>query len=335
MMKLKFRCRSCDVYFGKKSCYFDHRRKEHSSKVTRSVKIKLHKPFLKWVGGKTQIINDVIKKFPKQMNNYHELFLGGGSVLFALLTLEKNKKIQITGNIYASDFNKTLISVYKAIQNDADTLYDYIIRYITTYDSIVGDVVNRNATNLTEAKTSKESYYYWMRKKFNTGEKTLEHYALFIVLNKTCFRGVYREGPNGFNVPYGHYKTTPRIFTRDELHEIKDLIANVKFQHCSFEQSIKKVQPGDFVYMDPPYAKETTTSFDTYVKQGFPLELHKKLFDRIKNLDKCNIKFLLSNAKVKIVTDTFKDFSIQDVKARRAINSKKPEATTMEVLISN
>ena len=122
----------------------------------------LQKPFLKWVGGKTQIINDIIAKIPSQMNNYHELFLGGGSVLLAVLSLQKQNKITIKNTIYAYDINNVLINVYKNIQNNKNELYEIINLYVKEYDDIKGSVINRNPSTIEEAKTSKESYYYWI-----------------------------------------------------------------------------------------------------------------------------------------------------------------------------
>ena len=164
-------------------------------------------------------------------------------------------------------------------------------------------------------------------------ENCIERSALFIFLNKTCFRGMYRESSNGFNVPYGNYKTTPVIISEDDLNYISDLIKDVEFQHCSFIDSIKNCQEGDFVYLDPPYAPENANSFVGYVADGFNLETHKTLFSEIKKLDK--IKFVMSNAKVELVTDTFKEYNCIDIIARRAINSKKPGSTTTEVIIYN
>ena len=154
-------------------------------------------------------------------------------------------------------------------------------------------------------------------------------------INKTCFRGMYREGPKGYNIPYGHYKQTPTIISKDELNLISDLIKDVNFSVKDFSSSIKNVKKKDFVYLDPPYAPENEKSFVGYVKNGFNLEMHKTLFSEIKELDKKNVKFLLSNAKVKFVTDEFPDFNCDDIEARRAINSKNPAAKTTEVLIYN
>ena len=294
----------------------------------------LQKPFLKWVGGKTQIINDIISKIPKKINNYHEIFLGGGSVLLALLSLQKQSKIIIKNKIYAYDINNALINVYKNIQSNKEELFKHITLYITEYDNIKGSNINRNPQTIEEAKTSKESYYYWLRKKYNNIDKnTIECSALFMVINKTCFRGMYREGPNGYNVPYGHYKKTPTIISEKDLNYISDLIKDVEFRHSSFTESIKNIKKGDFVYLDPPYAPENKKSFVGYNVDGFTLETHKLLFEEIKKLN--NIKFVLSNAKVELVTDNFKDYQYQDIKARRAINSKNPGDSTTEVIIYN
>ena len=296
--------------------------------------LKLQKPFLKWVGGKTQIINKIISKLPKEINNYHELFLGGGSVLLAVLSLQKQNKITIKNKIYAYDINTNLINVYKNIQNNKEELYEIINLYMNEYDSIKGAEINRKATCIEEAKTSKESYYYWLRKKYNNIDKdTIECSALFMIINKICFRGMYREGPNGFNVPYGHYKKTPTIISESDLDYISDLIKDVEFNHCSFTESIKTIKDGDFVYLDPPYAPENSKSFVGYVADGFNLESHKLLFNEIKKMG--DIKFVMSNAKVDLVTDNFKEYNCEDIIARRAINSKKPGSTTTEVIIYN
>lgn len=294
------------------------------------------KPFLKWVGGKTQIIDDIVGNFPSTMKNYHELFLGGGSVLFAVLSLQKEGKITIKDKIYAYDINESLINVYKHLQKEKDALYDSIQTHMTEYDSIDGVEVNRKPTTIAEAKTSKESYYYWLRSKYNSStEGTVERSALFMVLNKLCFRGVYRVGPNGFNVPFGHYKKTPTVISRQELDKISHLIQTVEFICSDFTDSIKLVKRGDFVYADPPYAPENEKSFVGYNAGGFTLETHNKLFKALRRLDRKRVKFVMSNAKVKLVTDAFERYSTTDIIARRAINSKNPESTTTEVIIHN
>lgn len=297
-------------------------------------KYRIQKPFLKWVGGKTQIIHDILSKIPKEMNNYHELFLGGGSVLLAILSLQKQGKIVIKNKIYAYDINSDLINVYKHIQQNKDELYELIEFYITEYDGITGTIINRKPTTIEEAKSSKESYYYWIRNKYNTTDKgTIECSALFMFINKTCFRGMYREGPNGYNVPYGHYKKTPVIISKTDLNSISELIKHVEFKDSSFVDSIKKIKEGDFVYLDPPYVPENATSFVGYVANGFRLETHYLLFCEIKKLN--NVRFVMSNSNVELVTETFKEYNCDNIVARRAINSKNPASKTTEVIIYN
>jgi DNA adenine methylase len=300
------------------------------------VETKLQKPFLKWVGGKTQIINDIIKRIPKEMNNYNELFVGGGSVLLAVLSLQKSNDITIHGEVRAYDKNHTLINVYKDIQTNKNELFKHVKHYITEYDSLTGHVINRKAQTLEDAKSSKESYYYWVRNKYNHLDDGIEKSAIFMFLNKTCFRGLYREGPNGFNVPYGHYKKTPTVITEDELNCVSDLIKDVIFEDKSYESSILDVEEGDYVYIDPPYVPEKMKkSFVDYTQDGFNLDEHNALFEEIKKLNERQIKFSMSNAKVNLVVNTFSDYQYDDIDARRAINSKKPGSKTKEVLIYN
>lgn len=294
------------------------------------------KPFLKWVGGKTQIIDILLNKFPKEMDNYHEPFIGGGSVLLALLSMKERGDIKIKGGIYACDLNEGLINVYKHIQNNKDELFNHIETIINDYDELTGDEINRKPQTLEEATTSTESYYYWLRNKFNNSNKaSVEYSALFMVINKLCFRGIYREGPNGFNVPYGHYKKTPTIITKEDINRISDLLQDVNFICCDFMDAFTKMKKNDFVYFDPPYAPENSKSFVKYLEGGFDVECHEKLFDNILKLDKKHVRYVLSNAKVDMVLDKFSECNIDEITARRAINSKNPESTTKELIIHN
>ena len=313
-------------------------------KNTTEPEIKFQKPILKWVGGKTQIIQTLVKYFPPEMENYHELFLGGGSVLLALLTLRREDKIKINGKVYAYDFNEALINVYKNIQTNKEELFETLSQYIKTYDGIKSNEspINRKPKDVKEALLKKENYYYWLRAEYNkkykdTNKDAVDCSALFIFINKTCFRGMYREGPNGYNVPYGHYKKTPTFITKSELDKVSDLIEDVEFIHQSFEESFENIKAGDFVYLDPPYAPENSKSFVGYVADGFNQKTHQNLFERTKDLDKKNSKFIMSNAKVELVTESFQqpEYKIIDVTARRAINAKNPDATTTEVFIMN
>lgn len=144
---------------------------------------------------------------------------------------------------------------------------------------------NKKPQNMTEAQKSRESLYYYVRSLYNKEPVgTYTRSAMFIFLNKTCFRGMHRVGPNGFNVPFGHYKN-PSI---DEkcIMNVSKLIQDVKFKCMDFKKSLKKPKEGDFVYLDPPYVKETETSFTGYNKGGFGHENHKKLFRLTKKISK-------------------------------------------------
>ena len=298
------------------------------------------KPILKWVGGKTQILDKLLCDFPADINNYHETFLGGGSVLIALLSYVKSGKINISGSINAYDLNEPLIYVYKNIQSHHNELYTTIQELISVFNSCTGETINRNPTTITDAKTSKESYFYWIRKQYNKltvlEKRSLLGSAMFIFLNKTCFRGVFRVGPNGYNVPYGHYKN-PEIINKAHLDEIHELIQSVHFECCDFSESLTRIVDGDFVYLDPPYAPENETSFVGYTENGFGTDQHINLFEMCKQLVESNKKIMMSNADVNLVRHHFTEdkYNINAIVCKRSINSKNPDAKAKEVIIKN
>lgn len=303
------------------------------------MKVTIPKPILKWVGGKTQILDKLFPEFPVEINNYHEIFLGGGSVLIAFLSYVKAGIIKITGNIYASDLNEPLIYVYKNIQSSHTDLYNKTQELINHYNTCGSGVINRKPVNINEAKLAKENYFYWTRLQYNNlsaeDKKSTTGSAMFIFLNKTCFRGVFRVGPNGFNVPYGHYKN-PEIINMENLTTIHDLIQGVTFECSDFTKSLSNVVENDFVYLDPPYAPETEKSFVGYTENGFSLDSHKKLFGLIHSIRERKIPFLLSNADVLLVRENFTNarYVINSIVCKRSIHSKDPGAKTNEVLVS-
>ena len=298
---------------------------------------KFQKPFLKWAGGKTQIINSVISKFPKEINNYHEIFLGGGSVLLAVLSSD----IKIKNKIYVYDLNKGLINCYNQIKSNLKQLLKDIETISDDFNSIKintegqrGQPSNIDSNNY---RTTREHYYYWIREKYNECLKnTSLDAAYFIFLNKTGFKGMFREGKNGFNVPYGKKDVNkiPQIVDLKEIVNIHNLIQNVIFECLSFEESIKNIKNHDFVYLDPPYAPENKESFVNYTNEGFNIDKHELLFTLI-NQKKADFKFVMSNSNVDLVKDNFKDCNCDIIEAKRRINSKKPESKTEEVIIYN
>jgi len=315
----------------------------YDNKLVKDVptkKIHIPKPILKWVGGKTQIIDKLIKDFPVEINNYREPFLGGGSVLLTLLSYVKSGIIKIQGNIYAYDLNEPLIYIYKNIQTHHNELYDVMQTIITDFNECGNGKINRTPINIAEAKTAKENYYYWIRSEYNklclTEKKSILGSAMFIFLNKTCFRGVFRVGPKGFNVPYGHYNN-PEIINKEHLEEIHNLIQNVVFECCNFNTSLTIVEPNDFVYLDPPYAPETDNSFVGYTENGFNIENHNNLFKLIHILTDTNKKIMLSNADVSLVRENFTNekYNTLSILCKRSINSKNPDTKAKEVIIKN
>jgi len=298
------------------------------------------RPILKWVGGKGQIIDKLIKQLPdKKINNYHELFVGGGSFLIMMLWAKEKKYITIDGNINVYDLNEALIETYNNIKNNKNELYERIKQIEEEFNSceIDGDV-KRKPVNKEDAMTSKESYYYWIRKQYNelSDKSTIESSSYFIFLNKTGFRGMYREGPNGYNIPYGNYKN-PKILEKDEMDYISKLIKNVNFYNSDFSKSIENIQEeNNFIYLDPPYAPENDKSFVGYTKDGFDIKQHELLFELTKKISDKNM-IMMSNANVKLIRDNLSpdDYKYEVVSCRRAINSKNPGAKTEEVIITN
>jgi len=298
------------------------------------------KPVLKWVGGKRLIIHELLSKFPTDMCTYHELFVGGGSVLIALLEQRNKQNIHVK-HVHAYDSNETLIHVYKNIQHDVSAVYEKTFALHQHFSTLAPEgTVNRTPSNIDEANVCRENYYYWSRKRYNemnqTERNSVEGTSLFIFLNKTCFRGMYREGPNGFNVPYGNYKTID-IVKKDNIFNLSVLIKDVVFQCMDFRKSFHRIEQNDFVYLDPPYVPIKSDSFVAYTGTGFDKTDHECLFENIKNISGRNIKFVMSNSDGDLVLNHFPQsaFNVNTITCRRAINSKKPDSVANEVLISN
>lgn len=298
------------------------------------------KPILKWVGGKSQIIEEVLHLFPKEIKNYYEPFLGGGSVLFGLLSLIQEGKIVLRGKIYASDLNPHLIHLYTNVRQSPDQIIEEVRQIMNEYTALTGTTILRKPTSKAEALTSQESYYFWIRIQFNAlsneEKASPKASAMLLFLNKTCFRGLYREGPNGFNVPFGHYKN-PSILDEGHIRAVAQLLKDVIFIHASFTEAFSKVQDGDFIYLDPPYAPENETSFVGYTGDGFNLEHHTQLFNLCDGLRAKGVRFLMSNADVPLVRNAFPEptYTTKTILCRRAIHSKKPDSKTNEVLVMN
>lgn len=272
------------------------------------------KPFIKWAGGKNQLLNELAKKLPfENYNNitkYAEPFVGGGAVLFYILNNYNIKEV------YISDINSKLIVTYKIIKKNVDEL---IIKL---------EKIQEEYLRLDE--NSRKIYYLEKRKEFNLSNlNDIDIATLFIFLNKTCFNGLYRVNKKGeFNVPMGKYKK-PLICDRENLKQVSNKLKNVKIICGDYKKSIKFIDSDTFVYFDPPYRPiNITSSFTAYTKDSFTDDEQIELAKYIYKLTKKGAKIMLSNSDPKNVNknDTFFDklynkYNIFRVKAKRTINS--------------
>lgn len=280
------------------------------------------RPFLKWVGGKTDLLDKILPLYPKVINNYYEVFVGGGSIFLNLLD---NKDITITGKIYIYDSNKELINLYNCIKTDYKKIWNNVSELTSEYS------ISEN----------KGDYYYYIRDLYNNNQLDKDDYiqaSLFIFLNKTCFRGLYRESNRGFNVPFGNY-LNPNIIDLKHLEELHSKFSNIVIECSSYTETLNYINnncvKGDFIYLDPPYAINKDADFVNYTKHGFPNSEHQIIYDKLKELNFKNIKFLLSNSNINFIKEIFKEYNINIISAKRRINSKLPNDKTTELLIYN
>jgi len=248
------------------------------------------KPFLKWAGGKTQLMAEILSRFPDSYKNYYEPFLGGGAVFFAL----GPKK----GHL--SDVNEVLIHTYKAIRDDVD--------------KVIAQLKKHRAT---------EQYYYRMRAKNPEKLGVVQAAARTIYLNRTCFNGLYRVNSKGeFNVPYGKY-ANPKICNEVNLHSVSNALKNVDIRVSSAFESAARAKKGDLVYFDPPYDPvSSTASFTSYTRGRFGRDEQAQLAELFGKLAQRGVHVVLSNSDTPFICDLYKDFRIDRVFARRAINSR-------------
>ncbi len=271
------------------------------------------KPFVKWAGGKRQIIDKLKKYAPEDFNTYFEPFVGGGALLFEL----SPKKAVI------NDYNKELINVYECIK-DADK-FEKMCREL----------------NHHEVEHSEE-YYYEIRNidrdknKFNK-LSDYKRAARTIYLNKACFNGLYRvNSKNEFNVPFGK-KNKVNTYEGQNLGIISGYLNynDITIMSVDFEESVKSAKKGDFVYFDPPYDSDTST-FNSYTEDGFGKEEQKRLAKVFKELSDRGCYVMLSNHNTKLVNELYKDFIIHVIEAKRNINSNgKKRGKVEEVIITN
>lgn len=289
------------------------------------------KPFIKWVGGKTQLLDDIKKSLPKDLDKregltYVEPFVGGGAVLFWILQEYPN----ITRAVI-NDINAELICTYRVIKNDVD--------------SLIAELSRLQAEYLPLSAEDRKEYYLAQRALFNTKSTTdVQTAALFIFLNRTCFNGLYRVNSKGeFNVPHGKY-SNPRICDEATLKADSVLLQKVEILCGDFAQTGEYAGQNVLYYFDPPYRPLTETSaFTSYATGGFDDAEQTRLRDFCDDIARNKSMFVASNSDPKNVDseDKFFDklyemFNIKRVSAARMINSKADgRGAISEIMISN
>ncbi|MFO7263171.1 MAG: DNA adenine methylase [Bacillota bacterium] len=270
----------------------------------------LVQPFLKWAGGKRQLLPDIVRHIPKQFGTYYEPFLGAGAVLFHL----QPKRAVV------NDINAELMNTYIVIRDDIDGLI----------------------ADLKKHKNEKE-YFYRLRNLDRQADyrqlSATQRASRLIYLNKTCYNGLFRVNRHGFfNVPFGRYKN-PQIVNEPVLRAVHQYLnsADITLLNTDFEQAVATAQPGDFVYFDPPYDPVSDTSnFTDYSCGGFGKTEQKRLRDVFVALDRRGCKVLLSNSATDFIKNLYDGYRIVTVQANRNINSDATKrGKVAEVLIMN
>lgn len=269
--------------------------------------------FVKWAGGKGQLIEQFKPFFPKRISRYFEPFVGSGAVFFYIAQKYQPKEI------FLSDINEDLINAYLIIRDDVERL--------------IVELKQHKEYHYADG----EKYFYEIRSVNPKSLPELERAARFIYLNKTCFNGLYRVNSKGqFNVPIGSYKN-PEILQEERLRKISVLLRNVSLKVMSFEKIVPLAKKGDFVYFDPPYYPiKKGANFTTYTKEAFLDNEQRLLAEIFDKLDQKGCLCMGSNSDTAFIRKLYGKFNIHVVRARRMINSdKNGRGEINELVITN
>jgi len=273
--------------------------------------------FVKWAGGKTQLLNQFELFLPSKINRYFEPFIGSGAVFFYV------KITRNPGYCCISDSNEDLVNLYITIRDNLGELIGILKEY------------------KKEHMINPKKVYYQKRGEFNTTKDILLKSALLLYLNKTCFNGLYRVNSKGeFNVPMGSY-TNPAILQQTKLNEASKLLQNVTIKHMNFEKIVNLAKQKDFIYFDPPYYPlSLTSSFTSYHKDEFLDKEQKELAKVFQKLDKRGCVLMLSNSDTPFIHKLYKKYEQEShlylVKAKRMINSDAQGRKAIdEVVVTN
>ena len=277
------------------------------------------RPFLKWAGGKTQILDELVRRAPPRIDTYYEPFVGGGALFFRLAADEERRPRRAVLN----DRSRELMTTFEVVRDRVEPL----MRRLAALER---DYLGRDAEHRAE-------YFYEVRAQ--TPETPLAAAARLIFLNKTCFNGLYRVNRKGeFNVPHGRYRR-PRILDRDGLRAASTVLRDVELRCEDFEQECAGAGPGDFVYFDPPFhPMSDTSSFTDYTEASFDREDQLRLKWSIDGLRERGVPVMLSNSPHQWVVGLYEGsrYHLARVAARRAINSRGDRRGVIdELLITN
>ncbi len=289
------------------------------------------KPFVKWVGGKTQLLNDIESTLPIDFAQrgpitYIEPFVGGGAVLFWILNQFPN-----ISNAVINDINPDLTTAYKTIKESPKELIEQLKAIQDEY--------------LLLDEDHRKAYYLNKRSRFNTKNlDPIENTALFIFLNRTCFNGLYRVNSKGlFNVPFGRY-ANPKICDTETILADSKILQRVTILNGDFAETLNYANDRSFFYLDPPYKPLTeTSSFNSYAKEVFDDSEQIRLQQFCKEIHLRNGNFILSNSDVRgknpydmFFDDLYKEFDIQRVMATRMVNANANKRGKLtELMINN
>jgi len=276
-------------------------------------------PFVKWAGGKRQLLEEINKRMPKNYNRYFEPFVGGGAVLFNLQPKDA----------IINDINSSLINAYRQVKKSPIEL----IKAIEELDNSIPE--------------DGKAYYYEIRQKYNDKlmqeDFDVELAAMFIFINKHCFNGLYRVNGKGlFNVPYNNSRQAS--YNAENIMDISKYLKTITILDGDFEYACKGAGKGDFIFLDSPYAPLNTTTFESYTKEGFDKDSHIRLSELFKRLTMTGCRCMITNHNTEFINELYNNLFdhnsiykifIDNVSVKRMINSDANNRVGEEVIIYN
>ncbi len=269
-------------------------------------------PFVKWAGGKRQLLAQIKERMPKTYHDYYEPFVGGGAVTFELLPT----------NALINDINKALMNTYRQICHSPEAFLDTV--------KVLDEQIWEDG----------KMYYYSLRERYNDklmrAEYDVELAALFVFINKHCFNGLYRVNGKGlFNVPYNNSRR--KSVNEKMVLDISNYLKGIRIMEGDFEVACAGAKEGDFVFLDSPYAPLNPTSFESYTKEGFDIESHRRLARLYDELTSRGCYCMLTNHNTDLIRELYsnKGYQMDVVNVKRMINSDASNRVGEEVIIYN